>query len=125
MIYSVEKEDFPSDDLAIEKAVIRDQNDFEWEIARIQSGFFVKFNGDEHFKDASFEIEDGESFMLIRNSGCFLVNTPEFEPYYDFRTLLSNGYTDDIWEGIGELIQERISRDPCITDSEFYRHEEQ
>ena len=51
MIYCLDPKMYPAPDQLIEEISYRDENDFEWKIARVQNGFFVKYLGDEYFKD--------------------------------------------------------------------------
>ena len=43
MIYCLKPEMYPTPEKTIEEIIYRDENDFEWKIARVENGFFVKY----------------------------------------------------------------------------------
>lgn len=119
MIYSTDITNFPSEKQYIECHSYKDENRFEWKIARVQNGFFVAYFGDSYFKDKYLDLDVNGIQMLITNTGCFFVNDTSFETFYEFREILKNGYTDDIWDSIADLLSERLSHDARLTDSEI------
>lgn len=119
MIYSFKIEDFPEGDKVKECNYYQDQNDFVWKIARVENGFFVGYFGDDYFKDKYFDlIVNGEN-KLIMNSGCFFIQDTDFDTFYEFRVILSLGFTDEIWDSIGEFITERLTHDNGLTECEI------
>jgi len=120
MIYCVEKDLFPTPEQSVEQISYKDENDFEWVIARVNNGFFVNYLGDPYFAYTNFEIgpKDGNTF-LIKNTRCLFVANTDFETFADMRTMLKNGWTDDIWDAIEELLTERFNNDPGILKSEM------
>lgn len=119
MIYSFEIKDFPKSGQYTERLTYKDENDCEWVIARVENGFFVAYFGHEYFKEKYFSLEvHGESLMIV-NTGCFFVQNTDFDAFYDFREILTNGFTDDIWEAIGDFITERLKQDSGLVACEI------
>ncbi len=108
MIFSAEKKDFPTDSMSTEINSYNDQNDFEWKIAMVKNGFFIGYFGDEYFLESKFEITDNLDTHLLKNTGCFFIESLDFEVFCEFRNILKEGFTDDIWDSIQEFIQLRF-----------------
>ncbi len=119
MIYSTEIEKFPNEGQYLEIHSYQDENDFEWKIARVENGFFVAYFGDAYFKDSSFWLEVNDKNLTLKNTGCFFIQNTSFDAFYDFRTILKEGWTDDIWESIGELLTERLVNDAGLMECEI------
>lgn len=119
MIYSVDIYAYPTEGQAIEEHAYPDCNGFIWKIARVVNGFFVLYTGDPYFSERSFEVQVLGETIWIRNTNCIFFKDPTFDTYYHVRTVLCNGYTDDIWEIINELFQERMDCDPTLLVSEI------
>lgn len=119
MIYSIEIEKFPKKKQCKELISYLDENNEEWKIGIVENGFFVGYFGDPYFKDKYFDLTINKEHKLLMNSGCFWVQDLEFDTFYNFREILKNGFTDDIWEIIGELITERLMNDPGLTECEI------
>lgn len=113
MIYSTEIKDFPKEADYYELLSYKDENDFEWKIARVKNGFFIAYFGDSYFKDSEFDIElkYGKT-VFIKNTGCFFIQNSEFEVFYEFRNIIKTGWTDDIWESIEDFLKERLLNNP-------------
>jgi hypothetical protein len=121
MIYCVEPSIYPdAPELHIEEITYQDENDFEWRIARVQNGFFVRYFGHSYFMEPSFicELPSGKEIRL-RNTGCLFIQDTSLETFSDMRTVLKNGFTDDIWETLEEMLTERLTHDPRITVAEM------
>ena len=125
MIYSVEQEKFPKEGQYVECHSYNDENEFEWKIARVENGFFVGYFGDAYFKDKYFDFDSeelgGAKRILLNNTGCFFIKDTEFETFYEFRNILTNGDTDDIWDCIGEFFAERLTHDRGLTECEIVK----
>ncbi len=119
MIYSTEIEEFPSDEQHLECHTYKDENDFDWKIARVQNGFFLAYFGDVYFKDKYFDLEVNNEHVLLLNSGCFFIQSSEFDVFYEFRTILKEGWTDDIWDSVGEFLAERLSQNDGLMKCEI------
>lgn len=119
MIYAIPIDKYPTD--FIEELSYRDENDFEWRICRTKEGFIVRYFGDEYFKENSFDCEtsDGKHHR-IKNTNCILFLDTDFDAFMDMRTILRNGYTDEIWESIEELFTERMEHDTKLLESEVF-----
>ena len=122
MIYSTEIEKFPNSEQYLECHSYQDENNFEWKIARVQNGFFVAYFGDPYFKETYFSLEVNGKHKLLANSGCFFIQDEDFETFYEFRTILKEGWTDDIWDSIGEFLTERLSHDDGLMECEIVKN---
>ena len=122
MIYSTEIEKFPNEEQYLECHSYLDENDFEWKIARVQNGFFVAYFGDPYFKDKYFDLEIKGKGKLLLNSGCFFVQNEDFDVFYEFRTILKEGCTDDVWDSIGEFLTERLTHDDGLMECEIVKN---
>lgn len=109
MIYCIPKKNYPKKGQHNEEIVYKDQNDFEWKIARIENGFIIGYFGDDYFSPNSFEceLEEGITFR-INNTRCILIQDTNFDTFVHFRTILNQGFTDDIWDVFEELFTERL-----------------
>lgn len=124
MIYSMEKNIFPKEGQYSECHSYKDENDFEWRIARVKNGFFVGYFGDEYFSPTTFEIRNKEGediYFRIKNTRCFFIQDTDFETFYEFRNIIKTGWTDDIWESIQSLLTERLLLDDRILECEIYK----
>jgi len=120
MIYCVNPNTYPTKGKYIEESSHVDLNDFEWRIARVENGFFVKFFGDSYFSDNTFRIRTLDKEFMIKNTNCIWVQNPNFGTYCDFRDMIRDEYTDDIWEGIADLLSERFQHDKRILKTEIF-----
>jgi hypothetical protein len=119
MIYCVPPELYPKQGMFIEEISYKDENDFEWKIARIENGFMVKYFGDSHFMESSFEVEDIEgNYLQVKNTNCIFFSSTDFDTFCEVRDILKSGYTDDIWECFEDLFVERFKTDGSILESE-------
>lgn len=121
MIYCVDPSLYPTPDRpAKEEVSYADENGFTWKIARIENGFFVRFFGDAYFQYKHFDCElHSGAHVRVRNTGCVFIQSPDFEEFAAVRTVLKNGYTDDIWEIFEDLFTERLNNDPGLIESEI------
>jgi len=119
MIYCIPIEKYPKEGQFIEELIYKDENDYEWRICRIESGFIVRYFGEPYFKENTFECEllSGE-WIRIKNTNCILFKDSDFETFTEMRNILKNGYTDEIWESIEELFTERFECRRDILESE-------
>jgi hypothetical protein len=110
MIFCIEPKEFPKPTLILETIELRDQNDFIWQIDRIKEGFFIRFMGDAYFAESFFscELETGEH-VLVNNTNCLYVYNSEFEAYEDVRNVITNLYTDDVWEAFTSFFTLRLN----------------
>lgn len=123
MIYSMNKSVFPKENQYSECHSYKDENDFEWKIARVKNGFFVGYFGDTYFSPTTFEIRqddtDNDYYFRIKNTNCFFIQNVEFETFYEFRNILKTGWTDDIFESIEILLNERFLLDKGLMECEI------
>ena len=121
MIYCLSPSDYPTIDKQIEELIYIDENGFEWKIARVKNGFFVKYFGDDYFRESYFncELPNGKT-ILINNTNCIFIQDTDFETFAEMRTILKNGYTDDIWETFEEMLEERFLHDLSLLESEIF-----
>lgn len=120
MIYCVPIEQYPKEGMFIEELSYKDENDFEWKIARIENGFMVRYFGDEYFKENTFECElsNGE-WVRVKNTNCIFIQDTDFETFAEVRNVIKTGYTDDIWETFQEMFEERFEHDKGLLESEL------
>lgn len=121
MIYSIEIEKFPEKGQYTECTSYSDENGYEWKIAVVESGFFFAYFGGSYFKDTYFSTNPNGKHVLLMNSGCFYFDTKDHEVFYHLRSTVQNGWTDDIWETISELLEERLEHDPGLTECEIVK----
>lgn len=120
MIYAVDPKTYPQAPHFIEELIYKDENDFEWRIARIKNGFMVKYFGPDYFKDSTFEcITSKNKHVRVKNTNCIFFQDSAFETFCLMRDILNNGYTDDIWEALEELFTERFECSDEILESEI------
>jgi hypothetical protein len=121
MIYCVEPSICPdAPESYIEEITYQDENDFEWRIARVQNGFFVRYWGHPYFMEPSFicQLPTGEEIRL-RNTGCLFIQDTSLETFSEIRNMLKTGFTDEVWETFEEMLIERLMHDPRITVAEM------
>ncbi len=120
MIYCVPIDNYPKEGQFIEEISYRDENDFEWRIARIQNGFMVRYFGNDYFKENTFEctLSTGEC-VRVKNTNCLFFQDTDFETFAEVRNVLKNGFTDEIWETFEELFTERFEHDKGMLASEI------
>lgn len=120
MIYCIPTENYPKENQFLEELSYKDENDFEWKVARVNNGFIIKYFGDEYFKDSTFEIElKSGNWVRVKNTNCIFFENVEFETFYHIRELLKKGYTDEIWESITDLFKERFENCVDILECEM------
>jgi hypothetical protein len=109
MIYCIPIENYPKENQFLEELSYKDENSFEWKIARVENGLIVKYFGDEYFKNSTFEIElKSGKWIRIKNTNCIFFKDSDFEDFCNIRDILKNGYTDEIWETFNDLFTERF-----------------
>lgn len=114
MIYCIPFENYPNEGQFIEQSRYFDQNGFEWNIARVQNGFMVRFFGDLYFKEKYFICELSMGITItVKNTNCIFFKDGSFETFCEVRNILKEGYTDDIWEAFQEFFKERFE---CCID---------
>ncbi len=121
MIYCIPEKDYPTkEDWRSEELTYKDENDFEWRIARVENGFMIKYFGDEYFKEKTFECDlPNGKHVKINNTNCIFIQSTDFEIFYIIREIIKLGYTDDIWETLEEMFTERLSNDEGVLESEI------
>lgn len=120
MIYCLKPEMYPPPELILEEISYQDENGFEWKIARVVSGFFVKYFGEPYFREAYFccDLKSGDH-ILINNTNCIFIQDIDFETFAEVRNVIKTGYTDEIWETFQEMFEERFERDKGLLESEM------
>lgn len=122
MIYALPIEKYPKENQTLETIQYQDENDFEWRIARVENGFFVRYYGDEYFSPTLFCCEVNDKVIArVKNTNCIFIQDGSFEAFTKMRTLLKSGWTDDIWEAIENLFTERFEKGSAILESEKYK----
>ncbi len=111
---------YPDKEHCIEELTYKDQNDFEWKIARVKNGFMVKFCGDMYFKDTVFVavLDDGKH-VQVKNTNCIFFQNTDVEVFCDVRDVIIGKWTDDIWELITEFFAERLNVINELIESEI------
>lgn len=120
MIYCLKPEMYPTPQQTIEEISYRDENYFEWKIARVENGFFVKYFGEPYFKETYFscDLKSGEH-ILINNTNCIFIQDADFETFAEVRNVIKIGNTYDIWETFKEMFEERFEHDRRLLESEI------
>jgi len=123
MIYCLSPELYPNAEQIIEEICYQDENQFEWKIARVKNGFFVKYFGGLYFKDPYFscELKSGK-YILVNNTNCIFIQDCSFEIFAEVRNVIKTGYTDDIWETFQEMFEGRLNHDIGMLESEIVKH---
>lgn len=111
---------YPQPGQFLEEITYKDENGFEWRIARVNNGFFVRYYGDSYFRESVFECETirGDRIMVY-NTGCLFFATTDFETFCHVRDILKNGWTDDIWDIFTELFTERFNQSNRLLEIEI------
>jgi hypothetical protein len=120
MIYCLNTDLFPNTDQSVEEIIYLDKNDFQWKISRVENGFFVKYLGDPYFIEKYFtcNLTTGEH-ITINNTNCIFIQDINFETFVEIRNLIKDNYTDDIWEVIQEMFEQRFEHDKSFLESEI------
>lgn len=122
MIYCLKPETYPNPEQTIEEIIYQDENYFEWRIARVENGFFVKYFGDPYFRDPYFSCNlKGDKHILINNTNCIFINDTQFDTFEEIRNLIKMGYTDDIWEKFEEMFVKRFTDNNELLESEIVK----
>ena len=119
MIYLLEPANYPSKGQFLEEISYQDENDFEWRIARVKNGFFVRYFGYKYFSPIKFVIEVGEELVKIRNTNCVFFSCADFDTFCQMRNIIKNEFTDTIWEAIEEFLKVRLGQTPELLESEI------
>jgi hypothetical protein len=119
LIYCLDPQMMPTSDEAIEEIIYSDMNDFQWKISRTELGFFIKFLSDPYFMENRFDVflTNGDN-IWIKNTNCIFIEDTDFQTFLEIREKIKNNYTDDIWEYIEDMFQDRFWDDETILDSE-------
>jgi hypothetical protein len=120
MIYCVEIKDYPNENQYLEESIYNDENGFEWRVARVNNGMFIKYCGDKYFSESTFDIslDDGHQ-ISIKNTRCIFFNCIDFDTFYEIRNIVKNGFTDEIWDIFQDLFKERFECDLSFLESEI------
>ena len=111
---------YPKAGQFLEEIKYKDENDFEWRVARVKNGFFVRYYGDAYFKESTFDCETKRGERIrVPNTGCIFFATTDFDTFYHIREIVKSGYTDDIWETFTELFTERFNHSTGLLESEI------
>lgn len=122
MIYCLDPKLYPTAEHMLEEITYQDENGFDWKIARVSNGFFVKYLGDPYFKDNTFECETSRGqHIRVKNTNCIFIEDPDFDTFYEVRNLLILGYTDEIWETFNGMFEERFEHDLGMLESEMVK----
>ena len=122
MIYCTPPESYPKPEQLIEEIEYNDENGYQWNIARINNGFFIKYFGEDYFKEKYFscDLSTGEH-ILINNTNCIFIEDTDFETFAEMRNIIKIGYTDDIWETLEEMFEERFEHDKGLLECEIVK----
>lgn len=117
MIYALPESDYPKK--TIEEISYKDENDFEWKIARTRKGFYVRYYGHGYFKENMFScsLSDG-TCVNVKNTNCIFFKDTSFDAFVEMREILKCGYTDEIWESLEEFFTERFEHDKRLLECE-------
>lgn len=109
MIYCVNLEKISSINEILEEIYYHDLNDFKWQIIRIKSGFYIRYCGDNYFMPKEFicNLSNNKCISII-NTNCIFINTNDFDIFLQVRDNIKNNYTDDIWELIECMFEDRL-----------------
>lgn len=113
---------YPKESQFLEEMKYKDENGFEWRIARVQNGFFVRYYGGSYFKESAFscETKNGEN-IRVSNTGCLFFATTDFDTFCHVRNIVKTGYTDDIWDAFTDLFTERFNHSTGMLESEILK----
>ena len=112
-------ERFPAKGQYLECNHYKDRNDCAWRVAVVESGFFVGYSGHDYFKPKIFDLNVNGGCVVICNTGCFFIQDTRFDTFYQIRTILKSGYTDDIWDVLECFLSERLSIDSGLMGCEI------
>jgi len=120
MIYSLSPELYPSSEQVLEEISYLDENNFEWKIARVEKGLFIKYFGDPYFKETYFSclLNNGEH-VVIKNTNCIFINDTKFETFTEIINIIKNSCTDEIWEALEKIFAKRFEHDMHLLLSEY------
>ena len=124
MIYAIPSDNYPKEGQFIEEHSYKDENDFEWRIARINNGFMIRYFGDPYFSEKYFSIDANGKHYLVNNTNCIFFRDSSFETFCDLRDILKEGYTDEIWESFAEFFEERFIHNEGFLESEIVKYGE-
>lgn len=118
MIYAIEKEDFKVEDI-IRTDIIKDGNDFQWEIYHIRDGYILSYVGDKYFFENYFLCELEHEEIYVKNTNYIHIKKNENISISKITTIIQNKYTDDIYEFLSNLFSLRLKNNPKLLKTEF------
>lgn len=120
MIYCISPESCPDKESCIEVLEYHDLNNFRWQLSRTDKGIIVKYLGEVYFSETYFycELSTG-SYIRIENTNCLLFKSIEFGIFTEVVYLITNNYTDDIWDNLQDLFIARLEENPELSESEL------
>lgn len=107
MIYSIAKSAFPKSI----SASIRDLNDFPWDVAQNEKGFYIQFKGPLFFQDTYLTAQGSMGHHTINNTGTFFF-PKGYQDFLQIKYLITANFTDEIWEYLESIFEERL-KDNC------------
>lgn len=111
---------YPKGGQFLEEIRYKDENDFEWRVARVKNGFFVRYYGDSYFKESFFSCHTKRGERIrVPNTGCVFFSTTDFDTFCHVRNIVKGGFTDDIWETFTDLFTERFNHSTGLLKSEM------
>lgn len=121
MIYSLNETDYPSDKYITEILSYNDRNEFEWQITRTDSGMYIKYLGNEYFKEPTFEcnIELLDKYIRIKNNNCIFIKDNSQEMFINIWKTIILFSTDEIWDYLTNMFISRLETNVEILDSEY------
>lgn len=114
MIYSIPKSEFPKSI----SASLRDLNDFSWDVAQDEKGFYIQFNGPLFFQDTYLTAQGAMGYHLINNTGTFFFPKGH-QDFLQIKNLITANFTDEIWEYFESIFSERLKDNLTLLASEI------
>jgi len=112
--HEVEKEEI------LAQIIHSDKCDVHWQFLNSNNAFYIKFLGPSAFSEKYFTVKVNEKTLSIRNTNHMMYKPGDFEVYYTFRGLVLNGYTEDVWRFVEDLLINRLNKDTHILTSELF-----
>jgi hypothetical protein len=114
MIYSIPKSEFPKSI----SASLRDLNDFSWEVAQDEKGFYIQFKGPLFFQDTYLTANASMGYHLINNTGTFFFPKGH-QDILQIKYCITANFTDEIWECLESIFCERLKENLTLLPSEI------
>lgn len=117
MIYAVEKENKIANNL--ESVIYKDQSGLSWHVQRTEAGLYVSYLGPKDLMPKYFECKVNGRYIYLKNTNLILFQATDLDSYCHIRTIIKDGFIDQIWDVFTSLFVSRLKINPTILQTEM------